>query len=558
MVDIQIVMAGATAVILFVFGLENFSKEIEKISGEKFRRFLTKATKMPLAGVGLGASITAIVQSSSATSVIAIGLVNAGVLSFKNSVGIIFGSNIGTTITAQLVAFKLTAFAPVFIIVGFLLSFIHSKYSIFAKTIFYFGFVFFSLNLISSSLSPLQQDARLIGFLTQDQNPFLAILFGCLFTAVVQSSSVTTGLAVIFTQQGLMSLENAVPIIMGANIGTTATAALAMVNMDMAAKKTALSHFLFNFGGVVLFTPIFLLFGHQVGILAADPAVALANFHLIFNVSTSVVFLLLLNPFVRMVDRFLGEGKMDFERIVLPVFDETSGFTEVQDDFVKNERNLLLFLQENYNLVTLSIETNYKKISENCEKRLDYIDFLRSETLSYFSRIVTSISDEEESKTLLKEINRYDYLFQIHDSIKDLFHTKKTMEEHYIELNSDLLMFIRDISNRSMSLFSSVHDSLDKKTAKYSRVKKDAHDLQTVLDEVNKGLLALIANPERRDAGALTHLVTYSQRLKDKLVNFSITKSNPLKKGFTSRDQDITKEPVQIKKTIPPKADEVS
>lgn len=539
MVDIQIVMAGATAVILFIFGLENFSKEIEKISGEKFRRFLAKATKMPLAGVGLGASITAIIQSSSATSVIAIGLVNAGILSFKNSVGIIFGSNIGTTITSQLVAFKLTAFAPVFIIVGFLLAFIHSKYSIFAKTIFYFGFVFFSLNLISSSLSPLQQDAKLIGFLTQDQNPFLAILFGCLFTAVVQSSSVTTGLAVIFTQQGLMSLENAVPIIMGANIGTTATAALAMVNMDMAAKKTALSHFLFNFGGVVLFTPIFLLFGHQVGILAADPAIALANFHLIFNFSTSVVFLLLLNPFVRMIDRFLGEGKMDFERIVLPVFDETSDFTEMQDDFVKNERNLLLFLQENYNLVTLSIETNYKKISENCEKRLDYIDFLRSETLSFFSRIVTSITDEEESKTLLKVINRYDYLFQIHDSIKDLFHTKKTMEEHYIELNSDLLMFIRDISNRSMSLFSSVYDSLDKKTAKYSRVKKDAHDLQTVLDEVNKGLLALTANPERRDAGALTHLVTYSQRLKDKLVNFSITKSNPLKKSLTSLDQDM-------------------
>ena len=224
----------------------------------------------------------------------------------------------------------------------------------------------------------------------------------------------------------------------------------------------------------------------------------------------------------------------------------------MQDDFVRNERKLLLFLQENYNLVTLSIETNYKKISENCEKRLDYIDFLRSETLSFFSRIVSSISDEEESKTLLKIIDRYDYLFQIHDSIKDLFHTKKTMEEHYIELNSDLLMFIRDISNRSMSLFSSVHDSLDKKTAKYSRVKKDAHDLQTVLDEVNKGLLALIANPERRDAGALTHLVTYSQRLKDKLVNFSSIKSNPLKKGLTSRDQDIAKEPIQIKKTTPP------
>ena len=119
-------------------------------------------------------------------------------------------------------------------------------------------FVFFSLNLISSSLQPLQENKSLIDILTQQHNPLYAILFGCLFTAIVQSSSVTTGLAIIFTQQGLLSLENAVPLIMGANIGTTATALIAMFNMDIAAKKTALSHFLFNVGGVVVFTPVWI------------------------------------------------------------------------------------------------------------------------------------------------------------------------------------------------------------------------------------------------------------------------------------------------------------
>lgn len=548
MVDIHIIMAGATAVILFVFSLEHFSQEIEKISGEKFRRSLAKATKMPLVGVGIGAVITAVVQSSSATSVIAIGLVNAGVLSFKSSVAIIFGSNIGTTVTAQLVAFKLTAFAPVFIIVGFLLSFIHSKYSVFAKAIFYFGFVFFSLNLISSSLAPLQQDARLIGFLTQEQNPFLAILFGCLFTAIVQSSSVTTGLAVIFTQQGLMSLENAVPIIMGANIGTTATAALAMVNMDMAAKKTAFSHFLFNVGGVLMFTPVLLIFSQKINVLGENPAVALANFHLIFNVTTSVMFLFLLNPFVCFIDRVLGEGKMDFTRIGLPVFNEQTGFTEARGQLLDNETKLFLFLQENYSLVTLSIETKYKNIYENSGKRLEYIEFFRKEMVGYFSRVVTSINDEQESRELLQVINRYDYLFQIHDSIRDLFSAKKAMEDSYIELNMDLLMFVREISNREMALFSSVYKSFEQSSDNKVKVQRDAREVQAALDQVNRGLLALIARPQRKDAGALTHLVTYSQRLKDKLVNFSMVQEGVVRKTMKSQNKYEDTENMEIEK----------
>jgi len=146
-------------------------------------------------------------------------------------------------------------------------------------------------------------------------------LFGCLFTAVVQSSSVTTGLAIIFTQQGLLSLENAVPLIMGANIGTTATALIAMLNMDLAAKKTALCHFMFNVGGVVIFLPVLMIFGGRLNEVEAGPAIALANVHLVFNVVASLLFIVLINPFTRSIDILLGEGKMDFERLVIPSFE---------------------------------------------------------------------------------------------------------------------------------------------------------------------------------------------------------------------------------------------
>jgi phosphate:Na+ symporter len=516
---IHILTAGVTAIILFVFGLENFSAEIERISGERFRRFLSRATNVPLIGVLIGALVTAVIQSSSATSVIAISLVNAGVLSFKNSVGIIFGANVGTTVTAQLVAFKLTAFAPLLIIIGFALSLMRSRVSIFGKSIFYFGFVFFSLNLISSALQPLQSEPALVNYLVQPQNPLLAILIGCLFTAVVQSSSVTTGLAIIFTQQGILGLENAVPLIMGANIGTTATALIAMFNMDLAAKKTALSHFLFNVGGVLLFLPLLLLFGDRLNAIETDPAIALANIHLVFNVATSLLFVLLLTPFTRLVEALMGEGKMDFERLPLPVFNAEAGFDEVKSGLEDNLARLLAFLQENYNLVTLSIESNYRSVLDVAARRIDYVAFLEKEHLSYFSRVVANVGDETESRQLLALVTRYDYLFQIHDSIEDLFNAKRTMIRHYIELKSDVLLMVRELSSQTLALFDDIRRSLDEDRA--TEVEEASKRLQVLLTEVDRSLLPLLADQDRRDAGALSNFVTYSRRLRDKLVTFA-------------------------------------
>ena len=519
MEHIHVIMAGVTAIILFVFGLESFSTEIEQISGEKFRRFLARATKIPAIGVLIGALVTAVIQSSSATSVIAVGLVNAGVLSFKSSVGIVFGANIGTTITAQLVAFKLTAFAPVFIIVGFLLSFVRSKIAIFGKSIFYFGFVFFSLNLISAALEPLQHEPALTKYLIQPQNPLVAILVGCLFTAAVQSSSVTTGLAIIFTQQGLLSLENAVPLIMGANIGTSATALIAMLNMDVAAKKTALSHFFFNVGGVLIFLPILLLFGDRLNEFDANPAVALANIHLVFNVVASLIFVVLINPFTRLVDVLLGEDKMDFARLAIPTFNEQTAFETVKSDLRHNLADLLDFLQESYNLVTLSIESNYRSIFEASDKRMEYINFLEKEYVGYFAKAVASVSDERESRELLRLHTQFDYLFQIYDSIDDIFNTKKALSERYVELRSDILLMVRKLSSQTLELFDDIRKSLAE--GDQLDVAARANELQGVLDEINRDLLPLLARSDRPDAGTLSNFVTYSRRLKDKLVNFA-------------------------------------
>jgi phosphate:Na+ symporter len=519
METVQVLLAGLTAVVLFIFGLEHFSAEIEQISGERFRRSLARATRIPVVGVLIGALVTAVIQSSSATSVIAIGLVNAGVLSFKNSVGIIFGANVGTTVTAQLVAFKLTAFAPLFILVGFVLSLIPSRASIFSKAIFYFGFVFFSLNLISSALQPLQNQPALVDYLLQPQHPLLAILVGCLFTALIQSSSVTTGLAIIFTQQGLLGLENAVPIIMGANIGTTATALIAMFNMDLAAKKTALSHFLFNVGGVLVFLPVLLFWGDRLGEIGTEPAIALANIHLLFNLATSILFLLLINPFTRLVEALIGEGRMDFQRLDIPVFRPDEAFEEVRSRLERNLAALLDFLQENYNLVTLSIESNYRSIFEASAKRIEYVSFLEREYVGYFARAVSAVKDEHESRQLLALITRYDYLFQIHDSIDDLFNTKRMMSRQYIELKSDVLLMVRELSSSTLALFDDIHGALVEGGT--GDIDDRVASLQAALEDADRSLLPLLMHPDRRDAGALSNFVTLSRRLRDKLLSFA-------------------------------------
>ena len=331
---------------------------------------------------------------------IAISLINAGVLSFKNSVGIIFGSNVGTTVTAQLVAFKLTAYAPVLIIAGFALSLLRSRASIFGKSIFYFGFVFFSLNLISTSLQPLQNEPALVSYL-----------------------------------------------------------------------------------------------------------------------GTSLLFIILLGPFTRLVESLLGEGKMDFQRLDLPTFDSDEDFDQVKQRLERNLGPMLGFLQENYNLVTLSIESNYRRLFDASAKRIEHIGFLQREYLAFFAKAVGNVTDESESHQLLSLITRYDYLFQIHDSITDLFQTRRVMSKHYIELESDVMLMVRELSGQTLSLFGAIRQSIDQVPS--SDVATESNELRHVLAKIHRDLLPLLAHPDRRDAGALSNYVTYSRRLGDKLVNFA-------------------------------------
>jgi phosphate:Na+ symporter len=250
MSNFRILLASVSAIVLFLYGLESFSHQIQRVGGTALSSWLGRLTESRWRGVVLGAVATAIVQSSSAVTSLTVALVDAGTISFRSSLGVLLGANVGTTSTAWLVSLKLTSIGPFFIILGTLLSALPTRFKMLGKIAFYFGFIFFSLDVVSLTLKPLAQNPMFTQGLSRASTPLTGVLAGLLLTAIVQSSSITTGLCILLVQQNLMPVTAAIPIVIGANIGTTATALVASIQMQRTARRVAMANLCFNTFGV--------------------------------------------------------------------------------------------------------------------------------------------------------------------------------------------------------------------------------------------------------------------------------------------------------------------
>ncbi|MBR6799273.1 MAG: Na/Pi cotransporter family protein, partial [Firmicutes bacterium] len=257
-VQMIITMLGGLA--LFIFGMNFMSDGLQKSAGDKMRSILAMLTKNPILGVLAGALVTAVLQSSSATTVMVIGFVSAGLMKLPQAISIILGANIGTTITAQLIAFKIGDYAWAFVAIGFILYFFIKKKEIITyigQTIFAFGVLFVGINIMGDTMKPLASSPVFVDLMVQVQDiPVLGVVLGTAMTVVVQSSSATIAvlqnLAATVGPDGISSiigLEGALPILFGDNIGTTITAVLASIGASVAAKRTAAAHVIFNLTG---------------------------------------------------------------------------------------------------------------------------------------------------------------------------------------------------------------------------------------------------------------------------------------------------------------------
>jgi phosphate:Na+ symporter len=295
-----------TGLTLFLFGMIKLSAHMQGLFSGKIRGYIRLSVKKPIYGLLLGIISTILFQSSSATTLLTVSIVSAGLISFFHSLGIILGADIGTTLTAQLVVWKVTNISPVIVFLGGVLFFIgKEKWKSIGEAVLYFGLIFYGLSLIGDATAPVKENEIFVRFFQEAQNPFIGIGIGLIFTAIVQASAIPIGILIILGQQGLISLEGALPIVLGANIGTTATAIIGSIVTNINGKRSAVSHVLFKLLGVIvclIFLPVFLSLLRQ---LSPDIAQQIAFGHFTLNILITVIFMFLLRPFSLFVEKII-------------------------------------------------------------------------------------------------------------------------------------------------------------------------------------------------------------------------------------------------------------
>ncbi len=294
--EMKSIMGLLGGLALFLYGMHMMSSGMEAAAGDKMKQILERLTSNRFLGVLVGAGITAIIQSSSATTVMVVGFVNSGMMTLRQAVWVIMGSNIGTTITGQLIALDLGALAPVIAFIGvFFLVFIKSeKLGNIGMILAGLGILFIGMNTMGDAMIPLRHSPAFLNMMTNFSNPCLGILAGMLFTAVIQSSSASVGILQALAIGGTITLPSAVYVLFGQNIGTCITALLASIGTNRNAKRTTIIHFMFNVFGTIIFTLLCYftpLTSWIMSLVPSNPAAQIAHMHTLFNIVTTLLLL---------------------------------------------------------------------------------------------------------------------------------------------------------------------------------------------------------------------------------------------------------------------------
>lgn len=301
---------------LFLYGMQQMSNGLNAAAGEKMKQILERLTTNRFLGVLVGAGVTAIIQSSSATTVMVVGFVNAGMMNLRQAVWVIMGANIGTTITGQLIAMDVGAFAPLLAFAGVVcIVFVsHEKCKHIGEIVAGLGILFIGMEMMGEAMMPLRDSEQFVSLMTKFEHPLFGILAGTVFTAAIQSSSASVGILQALAQGGAIQFSGAVYVLFGQNIGTCITALLASIGTSRNAKRTTLIHLSFNIIGTIVFTVLCMatplaLWVEQL--TPGKPASQIANMHTLFNVATTLLLLPAGNLLARMAEKILPDEKAE-------------------------------------------------------------------------------------------------------------------------------------------------------------------------------------------------------------------------------------------------------
>jgi phosphate:Na+ symporter len=396
---------------LFLYGMEKMTDGLKAAAGKQMNVLLARLTGNRILGAITGAVVTAVIQSSSVTTVLVVGFVSAGLLTLVQSVGVIFGANVGTTVTAQIVAFNTTALAFPFIAIGFVMTFV-SKQGVarhYGAMLIGLGLLFYGMAAMGAAMSPLRTNASFAELLQSLQNPLLGMLAGAIFTALVQSSSATIGLAVVMATQGLLSLPAGIAILFGAKIGTGITAILAGIGKPQDAKRAAVVHVLFNVVGALIWLPfipqlammaeaVSPLAAHLEGVerLAEEAPRQIANAATIWATANTVIFLPFAALFATLATRIVPDRAVVHKEIVRPRYLDDE-LIQVPSMALERARMELGHMSQITSDMLANVTTAFEaRDLGKLTQQFDQIVVLRDAVLAYLQKVGRSaLSDSE-------------------------------------------------------------------------------------------------------------------------------------------------------------------
>lgn len=405
-------MLGGLA--LFLYGMNMMSNGLEMAAGDKMKTILEKLTSNRILGVLVGALVTAIIQSSSATTVMVVGFVNSGLMSLTSAVWVIMGANIGTTITGQLIAIDITAIAPLiaFIGVAMIVFFKSQKLDAIGGVIGGLGILFIGMETMSSAMVPLRTMPEFVGLISKFQNPFIGILVGALFTALIQSSSASVGILQALAKSGVMTLSSSIYVLFGQNIGTCITSVLASIGTSKNAKRTTVIHLSFNIIGTVLFVTISMLFPFADFVQSLTPsnvAAQIANVHTIFNVTTTLLLLPIGTRLVNLACRILPDSEEDQQDMQLKYLD----FSIFDNDYhigTSAIANTQLFneTQHMLNVANHNVKRAFELLDHYDEEKYirlqkdeEYINYLNQQVINFTTAVISHEFQAESSQSIV-------------------------------------------------------------------------------------------------------------------------------------------------------------
>ena len=444
---------------MFLYGMEMMSDGMKMTAGNRMRSILKKLTSNRFIAVFVGAFITMIIQSSSATTVMLVSFVNSGLLNFVQALGVILGSNIGSTVTAQIVAFKVTDYALLLIAVGSIMTLFSKKDS--AKHIGFvilgFGLLFYGMKVMSDTMKPLRTDPTFNIILTSFENPFLGIIAGAVFTALIQSSSATTGIVITLASSGSITLEAGIPLILGANIGTCITALLAGLKATRDAKRVAIGHVLFNVIGVLVFCFWIPTFADLVAQTTDNVPRQIANAHTIFNIVSTMLFI----PFAPFISRTIIRYFPDKEKLrniekpaILNLDEKVLSYPTAAINNAQAEISGVVGLTERVvgSLVSPFITDKDQSDVENPElnlitglhQRLEKIKYLNENISNYLIKISQQDLTSHQSREVFALVSATNYLNSINDTVKmkfeNLIGKKESLDEGFSDAGQEEIL----------------------------------------------------------------------------------------------------------------------